>query len=477
MLDRYARVPIEEESKEDRAEKFNLITHPYTLEEAVLEGQRCLDCAMPYCVQGCPITQDCRGYNVLIGRRDFNGAARLTLRDNPLSTVLCKTCYHFCEDDCIMSGRGVPIAIRQLKRAALDFGASDLMYVPSKPKHERIAVVGAGPTGLMAAWDLGVRGYSVTVFESEPFLGGQINTIPRYHLDAEDLDTDLARWKNLDITFVGGKKAGVDYTPKSLLEQGYEAVLVSVGASKARELGIPGEHLPGVYHALPFLLAINKGPEGLFGRKGRKIVVVGAGDVALDAARSARRLSGGGDVSLVYRRGPEDMKATVEEKEGGEIEGVEYVFYRSPKAILGTDHVEGLVVERTEHGPPDAHGRRTLKVIPDSETTIPCDMLIIAVGEVADVGDFGADYDFKFASMGWPEGKREDWMTDVEGVFATGGRSVVHAMGAGGKAAAVIDAYLAKKHGRAAEPRPDPFGGPNPPPPEPPGYGGPTWTP
>ena len=475
-MDRYQRVPIAEESREERIEKFALIDQPYTLEEAVLEGQRCLQCAMPYCIQGCPIMQDARGYNIKVGERDFDGAALLVLRENPLATVLCKTCYHFCEDDCIMAGRGVPIAIRHLKRAALDFGKSDLLYVPSKRKEERVAIIGGGPAGLMAAWDLAVRGHPVTLFEVQPFLGGQINTIPRYHLEEDDLATDLARWKNLDITFVAGKKAGVDYTPKSLLEEGYEAVLVTVGASKARELGIPGEHLAGVYHALPFLLAMNTGSAGLFGRTGRRVVVIGAGDVALDAARSARRLSGGSEVILAYRRGPEDMKATEEEKSGGEIEGIKFVFYRAPKAILGQEHVEGLVVEKTEHGPRDAKGRRTLVVVPNSEETIECDMIIVAVGEVADVDDFGKDYDFKFASMGWPEGKKEDWMTGVDGVFATGGRSVVHAMAAGERAASAIDAYLAEKHGRNPEPRPDPFGGPTPPE-KPSGYGGQTWTP
>ncbi len=306
---RYRREPISEDSGAERSTGFGEILHAYSKDEAILEAERCLQCAMPFCVQACPITQDCRGYIALIAQGKFDEAAVLTLQDNPMATVLCKTCYHYCEEDCVMGGRGVPIAIRHLKRAALDFGKSDLLYVPSAPRNQRVAIIGGGPTGLMAAWELGVRGYSITVFEMQPFLGGQIDTIPKYHLDETDFDTDLARFRNLDCTFVTGKKAGQDFTPESLLQQGYLAVLVAIGASDPRALGIPGEHLPGVFYALPFLLAMNKGSEGLFGRTGRKIVVIGGGDVAMDAARSGLRLSKKGDVTIVYRKSRPDMPA------------------------------------------------------------------------------------------------------------------------------------------------------------------------
>ena len=471
---RYERTAIPEETLGERRETFGEILHAYTPEEAVLEGQRCLQCAMPFCVQACPITQDCRGYIALVAQKRFDDAARLTLRDNPLATVLCKTCYHYCEEDCVMGERGVPIAIRHLKRASLELGHSDLLYVPGAPKNERIAVVGGGPCGIMAAWELALRGYSLTVFEAEASLGGQVDSIPKYHLSGDELDTDLARFRNLDIRFVVDQKAGTDFTPESLLKDGYRAVLLAVGASRPRKLGIPGEDLPGVFSALPFLLAVNEGPGGRFGRKGRKVVVIGGGDVAFDSARSSLRLADRGNVTLVYRKPRAQMPAGDEEVAGAEAEGVRFVFERTPIRIVGTGQVSGIVVQATRPGPTNPQGRTTLELVPGTEETMPCDTVIIAVGETADVTGLPSELDLRVSAHGWPEGRGPDGKTDVEGVFAAGGVSVVYAMAAGTRVAEAIDEYVSGKAGRSKTPRPDPFGQ-GPPAPLPDGYGGPTW--
>ncbi|MCI4338833.1 MAG: FAD-dependent oxidoreductase [Thermoplasmata archaeon] len=445
-----------EEPVPDRTTDFREVLHAYSKEDAVLEAKRCIQCRRPWCIEACPISQDAREYIRLIAVEDFDGAAKVTLRENPLSTSLCKVCYHYCEDACVVKKKGVPIAIRHLKRVALDYGQSDLAYVASKPKNQRVAVVGAGPAGMMAAWELGVRGYSVTVYEQEDRLGGLMQTIPAYRMTDADVLTDRARFRDLDVTFVTATKVGKDLPVEQLLKDGYQAVFVSIGTSTHRTLNVPGEEMEGVVHALSFLKEINHDRPVTVGKE---IVVVGGGDVAMDSVRSALRKSNGGRVTLVYRRGREEMPADPEEVRGAEHEGIRFLFQKAPVRIVGNGHVEGLVVQSIELGPPDAGGRRSPTPVPGSEETIPCDTVIVAVGQKADLLGFGPELDLKITNQGWPEGKGKGFETAVPGIFSAGGRSVVYAMGTATQAAEAIDAYLAAKRGEIATPRPDPLGG------------------
>ncbi|HXQ48250.1 MAG TPA: FAD-dependent oxidoreductase [Thermoplasmata archaeon] len=452
------RVPIVEEPVGERTTDFREVLHAYSKEDAILEAKRCIQCRRPWCVEACPITQDAREYIRLVASGDFAGAAKVTLAENPLATSLCKVCYHYCEDACVVKKKGVPIAIRHLKRASLEYGKSDLTYVPSKPKNQRVAVVGAGPAGMMAAWELGVRGYSVTVFEEEERYGGLMQTIPAYRMTDADVETDRARYRDLDVTFVKGTKVGHDFPVDQLMARdGYQAVFISIGTSTHRTLGVPGEDLPGVVPALQFLKQLSRGVDVPIGHE---VVVVGGGDVAMDSVRSALRKSHGGHVTLAYRRSRTEMPADPDEVHGAEQEGIRFVFQKAPVRIIGREHVEGIVVQSIELGPPDAGGRRSPVPVPGSEETIPCDTVIVAVGQKADLEGFGPQLELKLSSQGWPEGRGKGFETAVPGVFAAGGRSVVYAMGTATEAADAIDAYLSALRGEPTGPRPDPFGGP-----------------
>jgi len=436
-----------------------MILHAYSREQAVLEAKRCIQCRRPWCVEACPITQDCREYIRLIAAEDFDGAARVTLRDDPMASSLCKVCYRYCEDACVVGKKGVPVAIRHLKRAAMEYGRSDLAYVASRPTQERVAVVGGGPAGLMAAWELGVRGYSVTVYEREPEVGGLVRTIPAYRMTDDDLRLDLARFRDLDVRFVRSHRVGAEPKVDQLLHDGYAAVVLALGTPDHRTLGIPGEGLPGVLPALGFLRDVHEGrPVSL----GKEIVVIGGGDVAMDSVRTALRSAPGASVSLVYRRDRKEMPADAEEVREAEDERVRFLFLKAPVELVGREHVEGLVVRSVELGPPDAGGRRSPVPIVGSETTIPCDTVLVAVGQRTDLDGFPADLDLKVTSQGWPEGKGPQHATSHPRVFAIGGKSVVYAMGAAKEAVDELDRRLREHRHEAPAPRPDPFGGDTP---------------
>ncbi len=471
---RYERVDVPEEPAQLRIDSFDEVLHAYPKAVAIAEASRCLQCALPFCVEACPIAQDCRGYIGLIAADRFDDAAKLVLEGNPLGTTLCKVCYHFCEDACIMAQKGSPIAIRHLKRAALELGDSLLQYVPQAPKHQRVAIVGAGPAGLMAAWELGLRGYSVTVFEKEPISGGQAVAIPRYRMPGDEIEEDLRRFDRLDITWEMNRRAGVDFSPQDLLREGYDAVYLALGASKAGMPGLPGENLPEVVKALNFLLDAHVEK---YARLGRRVIVIGGGDVAIDSVRSAVRIAQGGHVIMAYRRTREEAPAGEEELREADPEGIEFRWLLSPVRILGTDHVEGVEFQKMELRPPDKSGRRAVEPIPGAFETIECDTVIMAIGQKADLEGLPKEMGLKIATKGWPEGVGADGMTNIEGIFAGGGRSVVHAMAAGTKNAEAIDAYLRKKVGENPTARPDPFGAEVAPPRVPPGYSTPVWTP
>lgn len=471
---RYQRVEVPEEPPLLRIEAFDEVLHAYPKPVAIAEASRCLQCALPFCVEACPIAQDCRGYIGLVAADRMDDAAKLVLEGNPLGTTLCKVCYHFCEDACIMAQKGSPIAIRHLKRAALELGDSLIKYVPLPSKHQRVAIVGAGPAGLMAAWELGLRGYSVTVFEKEPISGGQAVAIPRYRMPGDEIEEDLRRFSDLDITWEMNRHAGVDFAPEDLLHEGYDAVYLALGASKAGQIGIRGEELPGVVKALNFLLDAHVEK---YAKLGRRIVVIGGGDVAIDSVRSAVRIAQGGHVIMAYRRTREEAPAGEEELREADPEGIEFRWLVSPVEILGTHHVEGVRFQKMELRPPDASGRRAVEPIPGAFETIECDTVIVAIGQKADLTGLPKELGLKIAVKGWPEGVGPGGMTNIEGIFAGGGRSVVHAMAAGTTAAEAIDAYLRGKVGEAPTPRPDPFGAPVPPPRLPHGYSTPVWTP
>jgi heterodisulfide reductase subunit A-like polyferredoxin len=401
----------------------------------------------PQCRAACPAGINVQGYVALVRQGKYKEALELIRRDNPLPLVCGRICFHPCETNCERGKLDEPVAVNAIKRFLTDwelkYGKEEKVEPIQKKYEEKIAVIGSGPAGLVAAYELVKKGYPVTILESQNEVGGMLKMgIPEYRLPKDLLELEVNRLRDAGIEIHTGITVGKDVTMEQLGEQGYKAILIAVGAQKSRGLGVEGEDLKGVIHALDLLRDVNAGKKV---ELGSKVAVIGGGNVAVDAARSALR-SGAEKVSVLYRRSREEMPAFSAEVEEAEREGVEFQFLVAPKRILGENgKVTAVECIRMELGEPDESGRRRPIPVEGSEFTLNFDTVIPAIGEAPDVS---------FLPEGGKVTKRKTvecdpltLETSLPGVFAcgdvvSGPATVVDAIAAGKRAAVSIDRYL-----------------------------------
>jgi heterodisulfide reductase subunit A2 len=399
------------------------------------------------CVRACPAGVNVQGYIQLVKTGKYREAYRLIQEKLPLPGVLGRVCPHPCETDCRRREVDEPVAIRDLKRFAADQVDVDALEIPDiEDRKEKVAVIGSGPAGLTVAYDLRLQGYGVTLFEALPRLGGMLRVgIPDYRLPPEILDKEIGYILRLGVKAETGVRLGEEITLEGLQADGFAAVFIGIGAHGSLKLGISGEEdTAGVIDAVEFLRNVNLGT----GEKpGRRVAIVGGGNVAIDAARVAKRL-GAEDVLVVYRRSEKEMPAYAEEIEGAIEEGVRFSYLTAPVAVRReSGRVTGLECIRTELGPPDASGRRRPVPVDGSEFVIDCDALVPAIGQQTDTPWAEGIPALKWSRRNTLQVTDGTMETAVSRVFAggdvvTGPATVVEAVAAGHRAARGIDAYL-----------------------------------
>jgi NADH-quinone oxidoreductase subunit F len=396
------------------------------------------------CVNACPAGVDIPSYVALVAQGRYAEALEIHRQRNPFALVCGRVCPAFCEDRCRRAELNQPIAIRQIKRFMADHEIAK-PWTPKReaPKSEKVAVIGAGPGGLTAALRLAQKGYPVTVFEALPVAGGMLIVgIPDYRLPPDILNIEIDNIRRAGVEIKLNTALGKDFSLDDLKRQGYKAIILAIGAHKSRKLGISGEDLEGVYPGTQFLrdIALDNAPD----LTGKRIAVVGGGDVAIDAVRSAWRL-GATEVHLVYRRTRKDMPAYEEEIEAAEEEGVQFHFLTNPTRVLGNGRMTGVEIIRQELTEFDTSGRRRPKAIAGSEFVLDVDVLIPAIGqdpELSGLEDEGLETD-----RGRTLIVHDGLATNKAGVFAcgdavTGPATVVQAIGTGNLVAAQVDHYL-----------------------------------
>ncbi|WP_292371639.1 NADPH-dependent glutamate synthase [Methanosarcina sp. UBA411] len=451
------RTPMPEQPAEERRKNFNEVALGYTKEDALVEASRCLSCKEPKCVEGCPVNVDIPGFIKLVCEEDFAGAIEKIKGTNALPAICGRVCPQEtqCESLCVLGKKGQPVAIGRLERFCADYERQQGVKVPEipEPSGKKVAVVGSGPAGLTAAADLAKLGHKVTVFESLHKAGGVLSYgIPEFRLPKEIVRQEVEYIKQLGVEFKPNYIIGRIKTLDDLCDE-FDAVFLGTGAGLPSFMGIPGENFNGVYSANEFLTRVNlmKAYDPEYDtrvRLGKHVVVVGGGNVAMDAARSALRL-GAEEVSIVYRRGEDEMPARREEIEHAKEEGITFRLLTNPVRILGDEKFNATAVEciKMELGKPDKSGRRSPVPVEGSEFTIPADVVVIAIGTSPNPMIFKGSEGLDQNKRGTVVADEETGATSKCGVFAggdvvTGAATVISAMGAGKKAAKAIDEYL-----------------------------------
>jgi NADPH-dependent glutamate synthase beta subunit-like oxidoreductase len=397
------------------------------------------DCIEAPCVDECPVDQDVPAYMRAVREGRFDDAVEITRGDNPVSAILGRVCDHLCETTCIRTHLDQPLAIRDMKRFIMSHETWPRTPARLGPTGRKVAIIGAGPAGISAARELAVAGIDVTIFEAHPYAGGMVGgAIPEYRLPQFEIDKDMAVLEELGVDVRYGQTAGEDFTIHDLRDDGYERVFIAVGAQLPKFLGFPGEDADGVLDALTFLRSVREHrPVPI----GSRVGVVGAGDTAMDCARSALRV-GADEVTIIYRRSTDQMPADPEEIHGCLEEGVHIAEHANPAALRVEDgKLRGLVATRTEYrGDRDSSGRKIPHDIPDSEFEIPLDTMILAISQHSMLDFFGADVP-ALTSRGYIQVDPTTLESSIPGVHAggdvaAGGPSSIVKAAADGKAAA-----------------------------------------
>ncbi len=460
MANKIPRVPVREQNPARRSTNFEEVCYGYNLEEAQLEASRCLDCKNPRCVAACPVGLQIPRFIAALHRGELAEAASIISEDSSLPSICGRVCPQEtqCEGACILGIKGEPVAIGKIERFIGDWKLENPIETAVAPSNgKKVAIVGSGPSGLACASDLAKWGYEVTVFEALHQLGGVlVYGIPEFRLPKERVVArEIGEVAKLGVKFETDVIVGRTVTVDSLLdEEGFDAVFIGSGAGLPRFMGIEGENLNGVVSANEFLTRANlmhaydeEYDTPIF--VGKRVVVVGGGNVAMDAVRTAKRL--GAEAVIVYRRSEQELPARQEEVHHAKEEGIEFRMQTNPTAVLGNEQgwVTGLRCVEMELGEPDESGRRSPIVKPDSEFEVACDVVIMALGTspnplIAATTE-GLETNRRGCITATDEGQ-----TTREGVFAggdavTGAATVILAMGAGRKAAKAIDDYLKTK--------------------------------